>query len=238
MAATPVEVRVQDIRLDPDAGVPVIELVEQQGRRRTLPIVVGFFEAQAIALELGGITLPRPMAHDLMKRLVQSLGAELERVEITGRDEDTYLATLHLRASGGDRVRVDSRPSDAIALAVRLRRPIVVAPDVFPRAELVDGGRAARVWGFTAQPLTPVLAEAMGAPDARGALVSDVDPAGPAHRLRRGDVVVAVDARPVRSAIELASYAERRRDESEPVRLVVRRGERTLSVRLRQPPAR
>jgi len=234
-AARPVEVAVDGVRFDVENGAPVIALMEKGGRHRSLELVVGFFEAQAIAVELAGIAMPRPMPHDLMKRIVEALGAELDHVEIAGRADDVYLAFLHLRAAGGQPVRVDARPSDAIALAIRLRRPVIVAAEVFPRAEMAADGTLARVWGVTVQQLTPALAEALGTPGQHGALVSAVDPAGPGRRLHRGDVIEAIDAQPVASPVELAAWAERHDPDEVPSRLGVRRGERLLQVRLRAP---
>jgi bifunctional DNase/RNase len=235
-AARPVEVTVDGVRLDLRHGTPIVVLVEKGGQHRALNLTVGFFEAQAIAVELQGIAMPRPMPHDLMKRIVGALGAELDHVEIAGRDDDdVYLAFLHLRDASGEPVRVDARPSDAIALAVRLRRPIEVAAQVFPRAEMAADGSLGRVWGMTVQPLTPALADALGTPGARGVLVSQVDRDGPARRLRPGDVIEAIDARPVRTPIELAAWAEHHDADQVPQHVGVRRGRHELQVRLRPP---
>jgi bifunctional DNase/RNase len=235
-AARPVEVGVGGVRLDVQSGTPIIVLAEKGGQHRALNITVGFFEAQAIAVELEGIAMPRPMPHDLMKRIVDALGAALDHVEIAGRDDDdVYLAFLHLRGSGGERVRVDARPSDAIALAIRLRRPIEVAPQVFPRAEMARDGTLGRIWGVTVQPLTPALAEALGTPGARGVLVSQVDHDGPGRRLRPGDVIEAVETTPVRLPIELAAWAEHHDADQVPQALNVRRGGHVVRVRLRLP---
>ncbi|TMA34765.1 MAG: bifunctional nuclease family protein, partial [Deltaproteobacteria bacterium] len=94
---------------------------------RELPIWIGPFEAQAIAAEIQGVPLPRPLTHDLMKRLVESLGARLDRVVIGDLRDNTYFATLHLAGADGKDISLDARPSDAIALALRLHGPILVA---------------------------------------------------------------------------------------------------------------
>src|SRR6185436_11243475 len=106
---------------DPVVGTPVVRLTEKPAGdhgARELPIWIGPFEAQAIALEIQGVPPPRPLTHDLMKQLIERLGAKLVRVEITDLREGTYFATLHLEGPGGKGLSVDSRPSDAIALAL------------------------------------------------------------------------------------------------------------------------
>src|SRR5207248_4368484 len=132
-AAGPVEVKVDGVMLDPDSGSPVVRLVEKAKAHRELPIWIGPFEAQAIALEMQGVPAPRPLAHDLMKQLVERLGAKLDRVEIVDLHDNTYFARLHLQGADGRELAVDSRPSDAIALALRLHGPILVADELFAK---------------------------------------------------------------------------------------------------------
>ncbi|HYR97313.1 MAG TPA: bifunctional nuclease domain-containing protein [Candidatus Binatus sp.] len=237
--AKPVEVTVQGMQLDPATGSPVVQLVERTGRAgssaRELPIWIGPFEAQAIALEIQGVPPPRPLTHDLMKQLVERLGGKLTHVEITDLRENTYFATLHLDGPDGKDVTVDARPSDAIALALRLHGPIMVAEEVFAKA---SAGRAtpaaAHVWGLTVQDLTPDVARFFEAPDARGILVSDVEVAAPAHEVARGDVITALDGEPVATVEDLRTRAEAR-PTAEPVRLSVRRAGRRLDVRFAAP---
>src|SRR5436309_6914428 len=125
-AAGPVEVKVGGVVLDPDSGSPVVRLVEKGKAGRELPIWIGPFEAQAIALELHGVAAPRPLTHDLMKSLVERLGAKLDRVVIEDLRDGTFFATLHLAGPGGGDIVLDARPSDAIALALRLHGPLLV----------------------------------------------------------------------------------------------------------------
>jgi bifunctional DNase/RNase len=233
--AAPVEVEVRSVRLDPDAGSPVVELVEKAARRRQLPIWIGPFEAQAIAVELEGIAPPRPLTHDLMGAVVEALEGRLDRVVITQLVGGTYHARLDLVRSGGRPVSLDARPSDALALALRLRRPIFVDDAV-----LATGGDAAapaRVFGITIQDLTPELAEVLALPGLRGALVTDVDPTSPARKLRRADVVIGVDGESVTSAGDLVDQLERRRA-GQAMRIALRRQGQPLEVRLRVGPAR
>jgi bifunctional DNase/RNase len=124
-----VEVELAAVRVDLQSNTPVVLLQETEGARRTLPIFIGAPEATAIAFALQGVTTPRPMTHDLMRDLLEALGARVERVVITELRATTYFAELQLQL--GDRSStVSSRPSDAIALAARTGAPLFVAEDV------------------------------------------------------------------------------------------------------------
>jgi len=230
-AAAPVEVAVRSVRIDPDAGSPVVELVEKSGAGRQLPIWIGPFEAQAIAVELEGVTPPRPLTHDLMRELVEALHGELERVVVHQLVEGTYHARIELVRAGGAHVTLDARPSDALALALRLHRPIFVDEAVFAAGG--DGStRPSHAFGLTLQDLTPELAEGLALRGVRGALIADVDPASAARKLRRADVVTGVDGESVASAAELISQLERRRD-GQAMRVALRRQGQPLEVRIR-----
>jgi len=229
-AAAPVEVEVRDVRLDPTTGSPVVQLVEKGKGGRELPIWIGPFEAQAIAAEIQGVPLPRPLTHDLMKRLVESLGGRLDRVVIGDLRDNTYFATLHLAGADGKDISLDARPSDAIALALRLHGPILVADEVFVKSRAAHATpAAAHLWGLTLQDLTPEIAVFFKAPEAKGVLVSDVGDDAPAHEALRGDVITALDGEPVHSVGELADRAGARTT-SEPIRLLLRRGARDLTI--------
>ena len=125
-----VRMRVARLGLDRSTNTPVVVLQEEEGER-TLPIWIGASEANAIALELQGVKPERPLTHDLMKHLVAGLGGELRRVVISGLRENTYLAEL-LIYRAGEVFEVDARPSDSIALALRMHAPI------FSNDELLD----------------------------------------------------------------------------------------------------
>jgi bifunctional DNase/RNase len=111
------------VRVELPANTPVVVLREETDRARVLPILIGGPEAAAIHTALEGITPPRPLTHDLTVTVFQALGATLDRVVITEVREHTFFAELHFRSASGDTV-VSSRPSDAIALAVRTSSPI------------------------------------------------------------------------------------------------------------------
>jgi len=132
-----VRVRVAHLGLDRTTNTPVVILQEEDGER-TLPIWIGASEANAIALELQGVRPERPLTHDLMKLLVSGLGGELRRVVIAALRENTYLAQL-LIYRGTDVFEVDARPSDSIALALRMNSPIFLNEELLQRD---DSGEA------------------------------------------------------------------------------------------------
>jgi bifunctional DNase/RNase len=127
-----VEMELLGVRLELPANAPVVLLREQTGDR-VLPIYIGPEEAKAIALALEGVTTPRPMTHDLLRDAVIALGASVSRVSVTELRDRTFYAELELRIDGRT-VRVSSRPSDAIALAVRVDAPIYASEDVLDEA--------------------------------------------------------------------------------------------------------
>jgi uncharacterized protein len=131
----PQEAEVAGVGVEPTSGQPVVVL---QGKRdkRTLVMTIGHFEANGIALPLQGVMPPRPMTHDLMLTLLGDLKASLRRVVITDLKDDVYYAVLYLDVNGATRT-VDSRPSDAIALALRAKAPILVEGRVFDKSERV-----------------------------------------------------------------------------------------------------
>src|SRR5262245_1904830 len=234
VGAKPVEVTVEGMALDPTTGSPVVRLVEKATRARELPIWIGPFEAQAIALEMQGVPPPRPLTHDLMKQLVERLGAKLTRVEITDLRDNTYFASLVFDGPDGKDVTVDARPSDAIALALRLHGPILVAEELFAKAAAADASpAAAHLWGLTVQDLTPEVAGFFQT-TGDGVLVSDVEPSAAAHDVVRGDVITALDDAPVASVEQLTERAEAR-TATEPVHLSVRRAGRPVDVRFTAP---
>jgi bifunctional DNase/RNase len=121
------------VRLELPANAPVVLLRESTGDRRVLPIYIGAEEAKAIALALEGVTTPRPMTHDLMRDLLTALGASVQRIVVTELRDSTFFAEVELALNGSTR-RVSSRPSDAVALAVRVDAPIFASEDVLDDA--------------------------------------------------------------------------------------------------------
>ena len=130
------EMKVKGLALDPLSNMPMIILRDEE-EKRSLPIWVGLFEANAIALELEKIATPRPMTHDLIKNILETIEARVLKVVVTDLKENTFFAVLHLQV-GGTEYTVDSRPSDAIALALRVAAPIYVDEDVVRKAKTLE----------------------------------------------------------------------------------------------------
>jgi hypothetical protein len=124
-----VEVRLRAVRVDLQTNTPVLLLQEQEGLTRTVPIFIGAPEATAIAFALQGMETPRPMTHDLIRDLLDALGADVVRVVITELRTSTYYADIVLSRDGSE-ITVSSRPSDAVAVAVRTGAPLFVADDL------------------------------------------------------------------------------------------------------------
>lgn len=123
-----VEVILRAVRVDVGSSTPLL-LLEEVGGSRVLPIFIGAPEATAIAYALGNVQTPRPMSHDLMGDVITALGARLFAVEITELNDNTFFANLRL-LRGGDEIVVSARPSDAVALALRVKAPILVSDDL------------------------------------------------------------------------------------------------------------
>ena len=131
---TLVEVAIDSVRVSLMSQHRLVVLKELQSPR-FLPIWIGPFEADAITIELQGVEVARPLTHDLLKAAIGKLGAEIERVAITELRNDTFYAEIILKVNGR-RIEIDSRPSDAIALAVRARVPVYVADEVLEQAAI------------------------------------------------------------------------------------------------------
>ncbi len=130
--------KVSGLTLDPLTNTPIVILKDLEDRR-AIPIWIGLYEATAIATELEQISFSRPMTHDLIKEILQSLEVLVEKVEIIDIRNNTFFANIHLNR-GGRNLVVDSRPSDAIALALRAGVPIFVDEKVIDKSRNVDLG--------------------------------------------------------------------------------------------------
>lgn len=132
-----IELELVAVRVELPSNTPVVVLRELAGRRRQLSIFIGGPEATAIAFALEGVDTPRPMTHDLFCDVLDELSVQLERVVITELRDTTYFAALHLSGAAGDST-VSARPSDAVALAVRVGCPIFAADEVLDAAGFVE----------------------------------------------------------------------------------------------------
>lgn len=129
-------VEIKGLMLDPTSNVPIVILRDIESQL-FLPIWIGVFEANAIALRIEGVEPPRPMTHDLLRAIVETLGGSVEKIVISDLKESTFFAVIHVRR-GEDSVAIDARPSDAIALALRTEAPIFVLRSVLDKAQAVD----------------------------------------------------------------------------------------------------
>ncbi|MEE2840279.1 MAG: bifunctional nuclease family protein [Acidobacteriota bacterium] len=122
------EFKIKGLMMDPITNSPIV-ILQGIEKNTMLPIWVGIFEANAIALQIERIDTPRPMTHDLLKNILLHLNATVEKIVVTDLQENTFFATIFLDMEG-ERVTIDSRPSDAIALALRTDAPIFVTQEV------------------------------------------------------------------------------------------------------------
>lgn len=131
-----IEMFIKGLMIDPVMNTPIV-ILRDADNQRMLPIWVGPVEANAIALQIENVRPQRPMTHDLLRDVVMGLEASLVRVIIADLQEGTYYAYLEIRR-GDETIFVDARPSDALALSVRVKAPVYVAADVLERAKTVD----------------------------------------------------------------------------------------------------
>jgi bifunctional DNase/RNase len=131
-----IEMTIKGLMVDPITNMPIIILRDKDGQR-VLPIWVGVFEANAIALQIENVATPRPMTHDLLKNVIQDLKARIQKIVVSDLKENTFYALIYLDTDG-ETVAIDARPSDAIALALRAHAPIFVEDSVIANAKTVD----------------------------------------------------------------------------------------------------
>jgi len=131
-----IEMTIKGLMVDPFSNTPIVILRDKEGQR-VLPIWVGVFEANAIAQQIENVAPARPMTHDLLRNVIRDLNATVEKIVVCDLQENTFYAMIHL-AINGEKVAIDARPSDAIALALRTRSPIFVEDSVIDHAKTVD----------------------------------------------------------------------------------------------------
>jgi len=130
------EMKVKGLALDPSTNMPIIILKDME-EERALPIWVGIFEAQAIVMKMEDVSVPRPMTHDLIKNILEVVQATVSRIVINDIENKAFFAVILLSIAGNE-VTIDSRPSDAIALALRVDAPIYVAKKVLDETGTID----------------------------------------------------------------------------------------------------
>lgn len=156
-----IEMVVKGLMIDPITNMPIIILRDRDGQK-VLPIWVGVFEANAIALQIENVQTPRPMTHDLLKNVLDDLQAAVERVVVCALRENTFYAAIHLRANAGGELVVDARPSDAIALALRTQSPIFVEDAVIQSARSAESSKESMDLGRIQKWLEGLTEEELG----------------------------------------------------------------------------
>ena len=221
---TTVEVRVKRILLDPSSKTPVVVL-ESVREEKFIPIWIGKSEATSIAMELEHVQIARPNTHDLIRNIVEGLGAQLHRITITDLRNNTYFATITLKLKDQE-FQIDSRPSDAIAVALRMGAPIFAAPGVLDKAGRLSDSLAStkgtrKFFGFDIQDLTEELASFFNLKVKGGVLVAHVELGGVASRagFQRGDVITSINGKTIKNVIQLESLIKKLQ---KPVRLKMR----------------
>ena len=131
---------VQGLTIDPATNSPIL-ILKDEDSERTLPIWIGLLEATAIASELEEVSFSRPMTHDLLRNVIKDLGYSVSQIEVCDLKDNTFYALVHLLGPEGE-ITVDSRPSDAIALALRAKAPIFVADKVLDRSSVKGPGES------------------------------------------------------------------------------------------------
>jgi bifunctional DNase/RNase len=205
--AETVETKIKTIMVDPNTQSPVV-ILESVADKRLLPIWIDIAEARAIALELEHVKPPRPLTHDLLRNILNRLGATLERAVITDLRNSTYYALLYLKSKGQD-LQIDARPSDAMALALKMNAPVFVAPQVFAKSKAVPTPKRVEETqlklGVQAQDLTPELAALFDVGVTSGIVVAVVEAGSPAAvaGIQRGDIITKANDSPIKSTTEL-----------------------------------
>ena len=133
-----IEMIIKGLMLDPTTKMPIVILRDNKGDN-VLPIWVGSPEANAIALQIENVATPRPMTHDLLRNVIKDLKGKVQKIVVCDLKENTFYAMIHLLVNG-EEVAIDSRPSDAIALAVRVKAPIFVEESVMSEAKKSELG--------------------------------------------------------------------------------------------------
>jgi bifunctional DNase/RNase len=131
-----IEMVIKGLMIDPITNMPIVILKDKAGER-VLPIWVGVFEANAIALQIENIATPRPMTHDLLRNILSEIEADVQRIVVSDLRDNTFYAMIYLNR-GGETIAIDARPSDAIALALRTKSPIFVEDAVVESAKGLD----------------------------------------------------------------------------------------------------
>jgi uncharacterized protein len=231
----PVEAKIKTLMVDPNSQSPVVVL-ETVADKRLLPIWIDIPEARSIAMELEHVATPRPLTHDLIRNILQKLGATLQRVIITDLRNNTYYAVLSL-AFKGQELRIDSRPSDAIAVALRMKAPIYASTEVLAKSKSAPvsgarGDQSHKKLGIQVQDLTVELATLLDIGLHNGVLVADAgfDSVATRAGIQRGDIITKANDRVIKNTKDFEAFIQALKPPAQ-VRLeVIKKGKSTLVV--------
>ncbi len=231
-----VETKIKTLMLDPNTQSPIVVL-ETVTDKKLLPIWIDVPEARAIALELEHVATPRPLTHDLIRNIIQGLGATLQRVTITDLRNNTYFAVLFLGLKGQD-LQIDARPSDAIAVALRMKAPIYASTQVLAKSKSLPAlntppaRELQKRLGIQAQDLTVEVAALLDISFQKGVLVVDVAKGSSAMDagIQRGDVITKANDQAIQSAHELEALVQSKKPESRIKLEVIKKGKSTIVV--------
>jgi len=233
--STAVETKVKTVMVDPSSQSPVVVL-ETVADKKLLPIWIDVPEARAIAIEIEQIKVPRPLTHDLIRNILQGLGATLQRATITDLRNSTYFAILSLGVKGQE-LQIDCRPSDAIAVALRMKAPIFASTQVLAKSKPMPSQptrseQTQKRLGIQAQDLTTELANLLESQQQKGVLVTEVALGSSAMKagLQRGDIITKANEQVISSATDLESLIQGMKSSSQIKLEVIKKGKPTTLV--------
>ncbi len=227
--------KIATIKGNPETAEMVVILQEAEGAR-ILPISIGHDQALAIHLGHQKIPAPRPLTHDLMAEMMKAAHLKIERVMITKLQDGTYYSEVRLQEGNKTHI-IDARPSDALALALRVDAAIYAMPALLQETLEYSGGEEQTphteiaTWGFAVQALTPELANYFG--NQEGVLIADVNASGPAAQsgLLAGDLILRVNDLPVMSVQQFVEHVAAQASEKNlPIEIARGRERRKLVI--------
>lgn len=230
-----VEMKVKTLLIDRNTRALVVVL-ESVADKKLLPIWIDVPEARAISMEIEQVKMPRPLTHDLIRNILQGLGATVHRVTISELRNDIYFAIISVGLKGQES-EIDARPSDAIAVALRMKAPIYAAAEVLAKAKPLPSQashaeQTQKRLGIQAQDLTPELAKLMDIQSPHGVLVADVVIGSAAMKadIQRGDLITKLNDRPVHTAADLEATIQVVKSPSRIKFELIKKGKPTMVV--------
>jgi bifunctional DNase/RNase len=226
-----VKVSVFRLTIDPANQQPIVTLIDVD-EQRVFPIWIGLSEARAIHSELQGVQHARPLTHDLLAGIIEKVDGKIQRVIITHVEDNVFFATLVI-IEDKSLIEVDARPSDSIVMALKFNAPIFIAQSLFEKMSIPvetpnkTGGK----YGLNIQEITPDLARYLALDSHKGVMVSAVRPGSRAAKdgLQAGDILVAIDGRPISDVDTVKALLEKSNDQSQ---AEIIRGKQILKITL------